>query len=105
MGIPQFFKVPRHRVFDYRPIYYNPKKEEFERRVENAKREAGIKSEDDEYQSMITRGSMRGYMQRQNRKAKRMSSIRLVVILFVLILIAYYILFEDAWEVLKVFDL
>lgn len=36
-GIPSFFKTPRHRSFDYKPMYYDEqkeRKEELERLVE-----------------------------------------------------------------------
>ncbi len=40
MGI--FFKTPKHRVFEYKPLYYDPRKEALDEKVENArKREAG----------------------------------------------------------------
>ncbi len=41
MGI-FFFKTPRHRVFEYKPLYYDPRKEALEEKIENErKREAG----------------------------------------------------------------
>ena len=28
-----FFRTPKHRVFNYKPIYWDPEKEEFEERI------------------------------------------------------------------------
>ena len=40
MGI--FFKTPKHRVFEYKPLYYDPRKEALDEKIENArKRDAG----------------------------------------------------------------
>ncbi len=40
MGI--FFKTPKHRVFEYKPLYYDPRKEALDEKVENQrKRDAG----------------------------------------------------------------
>ncbi|CAG0907556.1 unnamed protein product, partial [Cyprideis torosa] len=37
MSIGRFFKVPRHRQFDYKPRFYDPDKEELEARLRRAK--------------------------------------------------------------------
>ncbi|MDD4655705.1 MAG: hypothetical protein WCR61_08575 [Bacteroidales bacterium] len=35
-----FFKTPKHRVFNYQPLYYDERKEELEERIARAKEEA-----------------------------------------------------------------
>jgi len=37
-----FFKTPKHRVFNYNPIYWDPEKEEREERL-NPQKKAGLK--------------------------------------------------------------
>ncbi|MEF9986241.1 MAG: hypothetical protein RSC28_04290 [Bacteroidales bacterium] len=32
------FKTPRHRVFDYQPLYYDERKEALDEKIENARR-------------------------------------------------------------------
>lgn len=32
-----FFHTPKHRVFDYKPLYWDPKKEELEERVQKTR--------------------------------------------------------------------
>ena len=31
-----FFRTPKHRVFNYRPLYYDERKEDLKERIENA---------------------------------------------------------------------
>ena len=33
------FKTPNHKVFNYQPLYYDPRKEELDEKVEMARRE------------------------------------------------------------------
>ncbi|NJM16274.1 MAG: hypothetical protein HC896_13670 [Bacteroidales bacterium] len=87
MGIPSLFKTPRHRQFNYQPVYYNPVKEELEQRTKKAKGEAGSVKQG------IQRGQMRGYFHHVASQ-KKQSNIRLVVILLALFLLAYYLLFN-----------
>ncbi len=42
MAIPSLFKLPSTKTFDLKTRYYDADKEEFEQRVERAKRDAGI---------------------------------------------------------------
>ncbi len=36
MGI--FFKTPKHRVFEYKPLYYDPRKEALDEKIEQQRR-------------------------------------------------------------------
>ncbi|MFW5656217.1 MAG: hypothetical protein ACOCXS_00920 [Bacteroidota bacterium] len=97
MAIPRLFKIPRHRQFNYRPIYYNAEKEELQERIKKIEQEYGKKQESKvgkEYRPSIRRGIMRGNY-RQVTKAKRQSNIRLIVILLVLFALAYYIFYSQ----------
>ncbi len=95
MGIPSLFKIPKHKNFSYRPIYFDPEKEEREERVRRIKSEMGIKGEEDRaYKPGIIRGQMRGQF-REYTKTKRQSNIRLIVILFVLFGLAYFLLYNN----------
>ena len=42
MGIPRFFKLPKHKQFNYQPLYYDPIKEAKEVRKKSIGRELGI---------------------------------------------------------------
>ncbi len=94
MAIIQFFKLPRHKKFNYQPLYYNPEKEEQEGRRKRIEHEMGIHLEDSTgYKTTITRGSMRHYFYK-NEKARKQSNLRLVVIILILLFAAYLILFR-----------
>ncbi len=93
MNIPRFFKIPRHREFNYQPIYYNPEKEEREERNRGIKRELGIKEEGKEYRPIIRRGSMKTYF-KGNKRAARNSNLRLILIIAFLFFVAYLLLYR-----------
>ena len=65
MGIPSFFKIPRHKQFNYEPLYY-------------------VRS--------LTRGSFSHYYERK-RKTQRYSTTRLIIIMIFLLFVAYYLFF------------
>ncbi len=94
MNIPRFFKIPRHRQFNYQPLYYDPEKEEREERNREIKRELGIKDEEEgEYRPTIRRGSMKAYF-KGNKRARRNSNLRLVLIIIFLLFLAYFLLYK-----------
>jgi len=92
MALPSFFKLNKHKDFNYVPIFYDKEKDEFNERVKRIEQEMGIKK-DMEFRSSIKRGAMRDYIQR-SRKQDRYSSLRLVIIFIFLLALAYLILFR-----------
>jgi uncharacterized membrane protein len=92
MGIPGFFRTPKPKAFNYRPIYYDPVKEERDERNRRIEQEMGVKQEQDTaFKPGIQRGSMRSYYQK-NQQVKRASNIRLILIILFLLFVAYWIL-------------
>lgn len=91
MGIPSFFRTYKHKVFEYRPRYYDENKEELDNIIKNAELEKGIKKEG-EFKRSITRGSFR-----ENRinvkQTNFQSTIRLIIILLILFVIVGYLYF------------
>lgn len=95
MGIPSLFKTPRHRQFNYRPIYYNQQKEELQERIRKIEQEMGVnKKEDSNYRPGIQRGQMRGHF-RDVKRLKRQSNVRLLIILLALFALAYYLIYNN----------
>ena len=47
MAIPRIFKLPRHRQFEYQPVFYNPEREEREARNKEIKMELGSDENED----------------------------------------------------------
>jgi len=83
-----FFKLNKHRQFTYKPIFYDPQKEEFEERVKKVKAELGMFYNELPYVPKFTRGSFRKYSKVLNKEYKK-SLIRIIVITLILILLVY----------------
>lgn len=94
MALFSFFKSQRARQFEYKPLFYNKEKEEFQERVKRIEEEMGIRSNNNNisYKPGIRRGTMRSYLKTETKKNKASSSIRLIIILFILLALTYYFL-------------
>ena len=90
MGLPRFIKLPEYNRFTYIPRYYDERKEERASRNRKIKEELGIKDEN-KYVPQI-KGEFRKHYIRKHR-AKNQSNVRLIVILIVLSLVAYYLFY------------
>jgi hypothetical protein len=87
----RLFKTPKHRVFDYSPLYYNKKKE----RIEKLKREKErLKNRTDQeiIDESIIKNNLKDSWQKERKSQNKSSKIRYAVILTVLFTIAYLIL-------------
>lgn len=91
MALFSFFKKPGHQKFEYKPRYWNPEKEDLNRRVHLAKRENNDPSA---MKSRISHGLRRGYSSSAAKKssASKKSTLRLFVIIGFLLLFTYYFL-------------
>jgi hypothetical protein len=104
MGIPGFFKQNKPRGFNYIPRYYDPVKEEWEkRRAQNAASRAQDPDQEGEsssspadaaegkqpYRSKIMRGDMKNYFHRRKERMEKHNIIRLLVIILIIILVVY----------------
>ncbi|MDD3078783.1 MAG: hypothetical protein PHH37_06735 [Paludibacter sp.] len=85
-----FFNLYKPKEYNYRYIYYDPKKEA---KKERDKETNG--NEDGEYKRIIRRGTFRE-MAEKNKRARieemRKTNIRLIIIVLILLAFAYYIL-------------
>lgn len=89
-----FSKLPKHRTFNYKPRFYDPKKEELDRIVSNAKKQAGL--EQDDYEAMKSR-IRSGFTRKTGkkaapRKAVIKSNLRIFFIIVFLLLLVMLIL-------------
>lgn len=88
-----FFKIYKPKKYDYRYIYYDPKKEA---QKEREKRMAqGTENAESEFKTSIHRGSFRENLETNKnvrRFQSRQSNIRLIIILFILLALLYYFL-------------
>jgi hypothetical protein len=92
-----FIKIPRHRVFNHDPIYYDEVKERQKEREKKAKEELGMLSEEEQEKGYAARirGSFKGTKIKPHyevtRSIRRKSNLRLILILIILILLAQYL--------------
>lgn len=92
MGL--FFKTPKHRVFNYQPRYYDPRKEAIEEKIENQrKRDAG------EY---VPGDNVRKGFRRIKYESKRgggpSTLIRLVSVISLAVLVYVLMRFTDVFD-------
>ncbi|MBN1252170.1 MAG: hypothetical protein JXR51_03135 [Bacteroidales bacterium] len=100
MALPSLFKIPGHKKFEFKARYYDADKEELELRIEKAKREVGASKAVDENGKYVQniKGQMKRYIDKPIRsvrsKAKRNSNYRLLIILVILSMIAYFMFYR-----------
>ncbi len=89
MAMFRFFKLPRHRTFDYKPRYWDPEKEELEKRVKAV--EKRNENDPEAMKARISRGLRKrggGFTDQQfsNRQIRRSNYILLLVLVGLIIL-------------------
>ena len=87
--LPKFFRTYKHKQFNYIPLYYNQQKEELEERVKNIENELKGKSSG-EYKRGIVKGSFK-HMRSMRKRTDRVSSVRLIIIVILLLALVYYL--------------
>ena len=104
-----FFKTPKHKVFTYRPIFYDPEKERLEerRKARDAAREAeGVEGSEVterrqlDYPGKNIRGSFQKSLYENRRHVATNSFTRIVVILSILLLFILIFYFSDGLAML-----
>lgn len=91
-----FFKTGKYKQFNYVPRYYDEQKEESDKRQRRLESELNMnQNTDGAYRSSLQKGVMTRRIM-DKKKANRSSTIRLVIILGLLFLLAYYFLTGDA---------
>ena len=95
-----FFKTPKHKVFTYRPIFYDPEKERLEerRKAHDAAREAERRQLD--YPGKNIRGSFQKSLYENRRHVATNSFTRIVVILSILLFFILIFYFSDGLAML-----
>ncbi|HBF86992.1 MAG TPA: hypothetical protein DDX39_00005 [Bacteroidales bacterium] len=92
MGISSFFKVQKHKQFDYKPLYYDKRKEELEQIKQKYNVEI-TENGSSEYRPNL-KGKIRSHYEKSSRPAPRTSSTRLIVFIIILIFIGYYLFYK-----------
>ncbi len=84
-----FFKTPRNKQFNYKPVYWDKKKEEREKRLKTAL-EASSENKKEYADALRERMEMR-WKRTTGAKARKNSNIRLILVITVIGLFFYYI--------------
>lgn len=98
-----FFRTPQHRVFDYKPRYYDPDKEEFQERVEQSrlKYQEEARREDKPY---IPGASIRGSFKRNHEQKraypKNANLIRWITIVALILIMLAAVYFSNIFSVI-----
>jgi hypothetical protein len=91
-GLPSFFKTPRHRSFDYKPMYYDEQEEcrkELEMLVEEQR--SGVISDERRLERLRGKMNSRWSGSRANRKQQTFNQkLRLIAILAVLVGLVWF---------------
>ena len=88
MGLPRFFPENKIREFHYIPRYYDPVKDEINRRVDEINKELGKEGTEDV--RLIQKGTFRRRYERQHKELKQ-SNLRVFVLVVILGLICYFV--------------
>ena len=84
-----FFKTAKPKAFEYKPLYYDPEKEEREQR----KKELGLDTSSDH--KSFYKGELQRKWRRDRTTHKKNSRLRTTIYLIILLFAVYYIFFTD----------
>lgn len=90
-----FFKLHKPLVYKYKPIYYDPKKEAQQERMKNLGKEENTDESAVYEPKILRRGAFRAMADKNKNSMhaqSRQSNIRLVIIILILFLIAYFLI-------------
>jgi hypothetical protein len=97
MGLFYFYNVRKPRQFDYKPLYYNPRKEAMEERKLKVKRELGMEISEEEYKPQIKGSFVQGtnhlrksHLRGDNSRSRQYKNIKLGVILSILLMALWF---------------
>lgn len=109
MKIPSIFtKSPKYHRFEYKPRYYDPKKEEHDARIERIKQEIANEKGDTVAQNnpYDYRARMSGAFQQARRKAKPQSELDVALVrLFIMLAIALFLIAFLTWGKAAIYGL
>jgi hypothetical protein len=97
MGLFYFYNVRKPRQFDYKPLYYDPRKEAMEERKLKIKRELGMEISDKEYKPQVKGSFVQGTnhlkksrLRGDDARSRQYKNVRLVLILSLLLLALWF---------------
>lgn len=105
MALLKFFKTPRHQKFEYRPRHWDPRKEELQQRIQQAK---ARNSGDPEAMKARISSGMRRSFGKENAQARsrgvRRSNMILLGVIGALLLVSYTLLTVYLPEIINMIE-
>ncbi|HLV62013.1 hypothetical protein [Galbibacter sp.] len=96
MRLPSLFKTQKPKAFNYKPRYYDERKE----RLEALKNRKESRSDEEYFQGYRPKGFKDNWKATRKSSADKNSRLRFIVILILLLLFAWYALKEIKLETL-----
>jgi hypothetical protein len=97
MGLFYFYNVRKPRQFDYKPLYYDPRKEAMEERKLKVKRELGLPITGEEYKPQLKGSFVQGTshlkksrLRGDDTRSRQYKNIRLALILSLLLMALWF---------------
>jgi len=92
--IPRLFgtKTQKPRQFEFRPRYYNEKKEKMEKRYARIKAELNLENDDNKPKSQFRSNLRASWESQSKRRGNKGFNLRIIIYALVLLGLAYYIL-------------
>jgi hypothetical protein len=84
-----FFKLPRHKHFNYKPVFWDKAKEEREKRMKTA-----YEDKDQDYATALRERMEMRWKRSTGARERKSSNLRLIAILFSIGLVLYLIFFR-----------
>ena len=103
-GKRSMFRVPKHQQFDYKPMYYDPQKEELQERLQGLEK---LRQGDvDGTKARISSGLRGGYLSDQNYRRNQVlrSNLTLIGIIAMLAVLGYFVLSVYLPELTKMLE-
>ncbi|MEA3478120.1 MAG: hypothetical protein U9R60_08075 [Bacteroidota bacterium] len=89
-----FFKRPKPKQFDYKPLYYDEVKEEMEKRMQRI-RQAGEERSDEDIKHDLKYEIERNWRRKKQGGLQKVNTIRFLVYFTFALLMIYFIFFTD----------
>ncbi len=83
-----FFRIPRNKKFNYKPVYYDQKKEERKKREK-----AALEEDSGDYEKALRERMQMRWKRTSGKRTRSASNQRLVIIFIVMFLLLYLIFF------------
>ncbi len=104
MALGRFFRVPKHQQYEYKPRFYDPKKEELQERLDRI--ELMKKGDAESAKARIAGGFRRGFEAsgQLRRQSVLKSNLILLAIVVILLGMSYYFLIYYLPDILNMIE-